>query len=104
MEISPVMNSARNKRIRMRVENVFECLTEIFECSFSYFFKRILETENHLVSSFGSPSCVFSSFINSNMSPGWQSNTSQIALSVEKRIALIFPVFIFERFKILDMK
>jgi hypothetical protein len=25
-------------------------------------------------------------------------------LSVEKRIALIFPVFIFERFKILDMK
>lgn len=91
MEISPVMSSARNKRIRMRVENVFECLIEIF-------------VSNHLVSSFGSPSCVLSSFINSNMSPGWQSNTSQIALSVEKRIALIFPVFIFERFKILDMK
>lgn len=57
-----------------------------------------------LVSSFGSPPCVLSSFINSNMPPGWQSNTSQIALSVEKRIALIFSVFIFERFKILDMK
>ena len=36
MEISPVMSSARNKRIRMRVENVFECLTEILYLIFDY--------------------------------------------------------------------
>ena len=37
-------------------------------------------------------------FLNSKISPGWQSRVSQIASKVEKRIALIFPVFIFERF------
>ena len=41
---------------------------------------------------------VFSSFVNSNMSPGWQSSTSQIAFKVENRIALTFPVLILERF------
>lgn len=40
MEISPVMSSARNKRIRMRVENVFECLIEIFVSkSFGFIFR-----------------------------------------------------------------
>ena len=32
------------------------------------------------------------------MSPGWQSNTSQIASSVEKRMARDLPVLSFERF------
>lgn len=36
MEISPVMSSARNKRIRMRVENVFECLIEILYLILDY--------------------------------------------------------------------
>ena len=31
------------------------------------------------------------------MSPGWQSRTSHIASSVENRIALTFPVFIFDK-------
>lgn len=30
-----------------QVRDAYQCLTEIFECSFSYFFKRILETENY---------------------------------------------------------
>jgi|GEM_PF-3341657 len=33
----------------------------------------------------------------SKISPGWQSNASHIASSVEKRMAEIFPFFIFER-------
>ena len=33
----------------------------------------------------------------SRMSPGWQSNSLQIASSVEKRIAFAFPVFRIER-------
>ena len=32
------------------------------------------------------------------MSPGWQSSASHMASSVEKRIALTLPVFIFDRF------
>ena len=40
---------------------------------------------------------VYSSLVNSKISPGWQSNTSQIAFKVENRIALIFPVLILER-------
>lgn len=38
-----------------------------------------------------------SSRLYSNISPGWQFNTSQIAASVEKRMALMCPFFIFER-------
>ena len=37
-------------------------------------------------------------FSYSNISPGWQSNTSQIASNVEKRIALILPVLILDKF------
>lgn len=45
-----------------------------------------------------SPSFLFSSRLNSRISPGWQSRTSHIASSVEKRMALTFPVFILDRF------
>ena len=34
--------------------------------------------------------------LNSIISPGWQSSASQMAFKVLKRIALIFPVLIFE--------
>ncbi len=42
----------------------------------------------------------FISFKNSNISPGWHSNTSQMASRVENRTALAFPVFKIERFAV----
>ena len=36
--------------------------------------------------------------LNSRISPGWQSSTSQIASRVEKRIAFALPVYKMERF------
>ena len=39
----------------------------------------------------------YSSFLNSRISPGWQSNSLQMASRVEKRTALAFPVFRMER-------
>ena len=41
---------------------------------------------------------VHSSTLYSNISPGWQSSSLQIASRVEKRMALAFPVFKIERF------
>ena len=38
-----------------------------------------------------------SSFLNSNISPGWQFSSRQMASRVEKRTALAFPVFRMER-------
>lgn len=40
---------------------------------------------------------IHSSFRYSRMSPGWQSSSRQMASSVEKRMALAFPVFRMER-------
>ena len=41
--------------------------------------------------------CFYSSFLNSNISPGWQFSSRQMASRVEKRTALAFPVFKMER-------
>jgi hypothetical protein len=38
------------------------------------------------------------SFTNSNISPGWHFKYSQILVSVEKRMALAFPVFKIDKF------
>ena len=46
-------------------------------------------------------SVLSSSGVYSRMSPGWQASALQIALSVENRTAMTFPVFSFERLTLL---